>query len=167
MIVRLLPADDRGHDLLTDSRPVFSFAASLGSPHNCTDGFLMAGNGKTAVCGTAAQAREAAGYAGSNACPVGTHPYSTAILQASAVTGKLTGTMYQFGVSCQMLGDLALFWANDAGTAVLGYFGYSPAGQSRSPLQTIGQFGLFTRGKFTPLPAPLESFQGRPSSTAW
>ena len=167
VIVRLLPADDQGQDLLADSRPVFSFAASLGTPRNCTDGFLMAGNGRTAVCGTTAQVRGAGGYAGSKACPVGTHPYSTAILQASTLTGKLTGTLYQFGVSCQMPGDLALFWANDAGTAVLGYFGFSPAGRSRSPLQTIGQFGLFTRGKFTPLPAPLESFQGQPSSTAW
>jgi hypothetical protein len=82
------------------------------------------------------------------------------------VTGKFTGTLYQFGVSCQMPGDLALFWLSDAGTAVLGYFGFTPAGQLR-PLQTIGQFGLFTRGKFTPLPAPLESFQRQPSSTAW
>jgi hypothetical protein len=71
----------------------------------------------------------------------------------------------QLGTSCQMPGDLALFWANDAGTAVLGYSGYSPEGEST--VQTVGQFGLFTKGKFTPLPAPLESFQGYPSVTAW
>ena len=167
VIVRLLPADDQGHDLLADSRPVFSFTAGLGSPHNCTDGFLMAGNGRTAVCGAAAQVRGTASFAGSKACPSETHPYGTAIRQASAVTGKFTGTLYQFGVFCQMLGDLALSWVNDAGTAMLGYFGYSPAGHSRSPLRTIGQFGLFTRGKFTPLPAPLEGFQWQSSSTAW
>jgi hypothetical protein len=170
VVVRLLPADDPGHDLLADSRPVLSFIAMVSSPHNCVDGFLVAGNGKTVVCGSTAQVREPASDTGGNACPTSTHLYNPAILQFSTVTGKLTGTLYQIGIACRMLGDPALYWANDAGTAVLGYVSYyeetKPGGQS-TPLRAIGQFGLFTRGKFTPLPAPLESDQGYPSSTAW
>jgi hypothetical protein len=167
VVVRLLPAGDPGHDLLADSRPVFSFMDRLGSPHNCVDSFLVTGNGKTVVCGSAAQARAPASYTGNKACPSYTHLYNTAILQFSTVTGKLTGTLSRFDISCQALGDLTLFWADDAGTAVLGYFGHSPEVQPGSPEQTIGQFGLFTKGKFTPLPAPLESYQGDPSITAW
>jgi hypothetical protein len=163
--VRLLPADDPGHDLLADSRPVVTFMTSLSSPHNCIDSFVVAGNGQTVVCGSSAQAPGPASYTGKRACVAGTRLYNTAVLQFSAVTGKLAGTLYQLGTSCQMPGDLALFWANDAGTAVLGYSGYSPEGEST--VQTVGQFGLFTKGKFTPLPAPLESFQGYPSITAW
>jgi hypothetical protein len=170
VVVRLLPADDPGHDLLADSRPVFSFTDRVGSPHSCNDSFLVAGNGRTVVCGSAAQVREPAGDTGSEACPTYTHPYSTAILQATTaptVTGKPAATLYQFGTSCQTPGDVALFWANEAGTAVLGYFGYSPKAPSGSLWQTIGRFGLFTKGRFTPLPAPLESDQGLPSITAW
>jgi len=167
VVVRLLPAADPGQDLLADSRPVFSFVACLSSPRNCADSFLVAGNGTTVVCGSAAQVQEPASYAGNKACPASAHAYDTAILQFSAVTGKLTGTLYQISIACQMFADLALFWANDAGTAVLGYFGHSPEVQPGFPEKTIGQFGLFARGKFTPLPAPLESYQGDPSITAW
>ena len=166
-VVRLLPAGDPGHDLLADSRAVFSFPAGLTSPHNCVDGFLVAGNGKTVVCGSAVQAGEPAGDTGSRACPAYARPFTTSVRQFSAVTGKLTGMLYQAGVACQMEGDLGLFWSNDAGTAVLGYFGHSSAGQSGSPQLTVGRFGLFTGGEFTPLPAPLESDQGYPSTTAW
>jgi hypothetical protein len=127
--------------------------------------FVVAGNGQTVLCGSSAQAPKPASDTGNKACVAGTLPSSTAVLRFSAVTGKLAGPLYQLGTSCQMPGDLALFWANDAGTAVLGYSGYSPEGESA--VQTAGQFGLFTKGKFTPLPAPLESFQGYPSITAW
>lgn len=164
VVVRLLPADDPGHDLLADSRPVVTFMTNS-SPHNCVDSFVVSGNAKTVVCGSYAQAPGPASSAGGKACVAGTHLSNTSILQFSAVTGKLAGTLYQLGTSCQIPGDLALFWANDAGTAVLGYSGYSPEGEATEA--TVGQFGLFTRGKFTPLPAPLESYQGDPSITAW
>lgn len=161
VVVRQLPADDPGHDLLSDSRPVLSFMTSLSSPHSCIDGFLVAGNGKTVVCGSVAQVRGSASYAGSKACLPDTHPYDTAILQLSIVAGNLTGTLYQFGISCQMVGDLSMFWVNGAGTVVLGYFEHyeapKPGSQPKAPLKGIGQFGLFTGGKFTPLPSPLAS----------
>ena len=165
VVVRLLPADDPGHDLLADSRPVVTFMTNVSTPHNCVDSFVVAGNGQTVLCGSSAQAPKPASDTGNKACVAGTRPYNTAILQFSAVTGKLAGPLYQLGTTCQMPGDLALSWANDAGTAVLGYFGYSQAGESTAA--TSWQFGLFTRGKFTPLPAPLESSQGYPSVAAW
>jgi hypothetical protein len=166
VVVRLLQADDPGHDMLADSRPVFTFMTRVGSPDNCIDGFAMAGNGRTVLCGSAAQVHEPASF-GNKECPTYTHPVSTAIRQASAVTGKLTGTLYQAAVSCQTPGNLALFWVNDDGTAVLGNLLHSQAGPSGSTWKPIEQFGLFTRGKFTPLPAPLETSLGLPSITAW
>jgi hypothetical protein len=165
VVVRLLPADDPGHDLLADSRPVVTFMTSVSTPRNCVDGFVVSGNGETVLCGSSAQAPEPASSAGGKGCVAGSHPDNTAILQFSALTGKLAGTLYQLGTTCQMPGDLALFWANDAGTAVLGYSGHSPEGEATEA--TVGQFGLFSGGTFTPLPAPLESDQGDPSVTAW
>jgi hypothetical protein len=171
VVVRLLPADDRGHDLLADSRTVLSFMTSVSSPHNCADGYLMAGNGKTAVCGSATQVRVPASSTGGKACPATTHAYnaadSTAVLQFSTTTGEFTGPLDQIGPACQVDRSLALYWANDDGSAVLGYSGYAIEGPPGTLEKTVGQFGLFTRGKFTPLPAPLESYQAYPAITAW
>jgi hypothetical protein len=108
----------------------------------------VAGNGKTVVCG------------GSKACPARSHQYNMAILQYSTATGKLTGTLYQISTTCQMPGTVPeVFWVNDAGTTVIGYFNYSegvnPA--TGSGAKTVVRFGLFTAGRFTPLP---DAFQG-------
>ena len=154
--VRLLPAGDPGHDLLSDSRPVLSvprtsscsdsgYQGTLGVPET----LLVAGNGQTVVCG------------GSKACLAGSHLYNMPILQYSTATGKLAGTLYQISsTTCQIRGTVPeVFWVNDAGTAVIGYFNYSeginPA--TGSGAKTVVRFGLFTAGRFTPLPG---AFQG-------
>jgi len=165
VVVRLLPVNDPGHDLLADSRPVLSFVTSMSSPRNCGDGFQVTGNGRTVLCGSTVQLSDPASYPDNRECPAGTVPGKTAIFQFSTGTGKLTGTLYQAGIACQMGGDLELLWANDAGTAVLGYFAHVPAGGSAA--QPVGRLGLVTRDKFTPLPAPLESDGEYPSGTAW
>jgi hypothetical protein len=146
VVVRLLPAGDPGHDLLADSRPVLSlprtsscsdsgYQGTLGVPET----LLVAGNGKTVVC------------AGDKACSARSHLYNMAILQFSTATGKLTGTLYQISSTCQMPGTIPeVFWVNDADTAMLGYFNYSEG------IKPTG-FGLFTAGRFTPLPG---TFQG-------
>jgi hypothetical protein len=153
VVVRLLPAGDPGHDLLADSRPVLSlpwanscgdsvYQGTLGVPQTV----LVAGNGKTVVCAGS-----------SKACPVRSHmqTMAMAILQFPTATGKLTGTLYQISSTCQIPGaPPEVFWVNDAGTAVLGYFSYSegvnpPTG---SGAKTVVRFGLFTAGRFTALP---------------
>jgi hypothetical protein len=155
VVVRLLPAGDPGHDLLADSRPVLSvpptsscsdsgYQGTLGVPQT----LLVTGNGKTVVCG------------GSKACPARSHLYNMAILQYSTATGKLSGTLYQISTTCQMRGTVPeVFWGNDAGSAVIGYFNYSegtnPA--TGSGAKTVVRFGVFTAGSFTSLPG---AFQG-------
>jgi hypothetical protein len=155
VVVRLLPAGDPGHDLLADSKPVLSvprtsscsdsgYQGTLGVPETV----LVAGNGKTVVC------------AGPSACPARGGLYTMAVLQFSTATGKLAGTLYQISSTCQMPGTVPeVFWVNDAGTAVIGYFSYSeginPA--TGSGAKTVVRFGLFTAGRFTPLP---DAFQG-------
>jgi len=155
VVVRLLPADDPGHDLLADSRPVLSvprtsscsdsgYQGTLGVPET----LQVAGDGKAVVCG------------GSEACPAHSHLYNMPILQFSTATGKLTGTLYQISTTCQMRGTVPeVLWVNDAGTAVIGYFNYSEGTNPATEFgaKTVVRFGLFTAGRFTPLP---DAFQG-------
>jgi hypothetical protein len=138
--IRLLQVSDPGHDLFADSRVVVT-----GSSSGCG---LVSGDGKTMVCGSSALT-----VGGNKACPDGSPPQTEAIRQYSTATGKLTGTLYHIEGSCDTVGT-APSWTSDDGNAVLGYF----MADTRDT-----RFGLFTPGKFTPLPAP----QAYPAFAAW
>jgi hypothetical protein len=132
--IRLLQLSDPGHDLLADSR-----VAATVSSSGCG---LVSGDGKTVLCGSSAPETAS----GTKACPDGSRPQTAVIHQYSTATGKLTGTLYQIERSCGT-GGPALSWTSDDGNAALGSLADIFFGGVR--------FGLFTPGKFTPLPAPL------------
>lgn len=160
LALRLLPVGDPGHDLLAGSRSVLSLMSRPSAYCSGLSGnFLVAGNGKTVVCGSTTQVHEPASDTGSESCPYTFHRYDMAISQVSTVTGKLTGTLHQVADTCPVSSQPVVFWANDDGTQVLGLFNYQvrPGGQPRPAAKNVVQFGLFTAGKFTPLPLPLES----------
>ncbi|HEY7264570.1 MAG TPA: hypothetical protein VH589_24195 [Trebonia sp.] len=138
--IRLLQVSDAGHDLFADSRVVVTGSSGCG---------LVSGDGKTVVCGSSAPGTAS----GNKACPGGVRPWTEAILRYSTATGKPTGTLYQTGAGCDIV-ITAPLWTSDDGNAVLGYF-------QTGDLDT--RFGLFTPGKFTPLPAP----QVYPAFAAW
>jgi len=138
--IRLLQVHDPGHDLFADSRVVVTGSSGCG---------LVSGDGRTVVCGSSAPGTAS----GTKACPGGVRPRTEAILRYSTATGKLTGTLYRTGAGCDI--DItAPLWTSDDGNAVLGYFQTGDSGT---------RFGLFTPGKFTPLPAPL----AYPAFAAW
>lgn len=139
--VRLLQVHDPGHDLLADSRVVLTV-----STPGCG---LVSGDGKTVVCGSSAPGTAS----GNKACPGGARPQTAAILGYSTATGKLTGTLYHIDRSCDIVSTTPV-WTSDDGNAVLGFFLSGTFGT---------RFGLFTPGKFTPLPAPL----AYPAFAAW
>ena len=138
--IRLLQVHDPGHDLLADSQRV------LLVPSTGCGSSLVPGNGTTVLCGSSVLVREPGTSSGGNACHgAAALPETAAIVRYSAATGKLAGTLYRIGRSCD-IASTALSWSSDDGNAVLGYF-LDSSGDAR--------FGLFTPGKFTPLPAPL------------
>jgi hypothetical protein len=140
--IRLLQLSDPGHDLLADSRVAATVPSS-----GCG---LVSGDGKTVLCGSSAPGTGS----GTKACPDGSRPQTAVIHQYSTATGKLTGTLYQIERSCGT-GGPALSWTSDDGNAALGSLADIFFGGVR--------FGLFTPGKFTPLPAPL----AYPAFAAW
>jgi hypothetical protein len=142
--VRLLQVYHPGHDLLADSRVVLT-----ASSFDCG---LVSGDGKTVLCGGSVPVREP-GTSSSNACPGGALRQTAAIHRYSTATGKLTGTLYQVERSCD-IASTTLLWTRDDSNAVIGYFLSGTSGT---------RFGLFTPGKFTPLPAPL----AYPAFAAW
>lgn len=141
LTIRLLQVSDPGHDLFADSRVAATVASS-----GCG---LVSGDGKTVVCGSSAPGTAS----GNKACPGGVRPWTEAIHRYSTATGKPTGTLYQTGAGCDTASTTPL-WISDDGNAVLGYFLTGTFGT---------RFGVFTPGKFTPLPAP----QAYPAFAAW
>jgi DNA-directed RNA polymerase specialized sigma24 family protein len=145
--IRLLQVYDPGHDLFADSRVVLTV-----SPSGCGSS-MVSGDGKTVLCGSSALVRGPGPSSSNKACPGGARPQTAAIHQYSTATAKLTGTLYHIERSCDTDGT-TLSWTSDDGNAVLGYLTDNFGGV---------RFGLFTPGKFTPLPAPL----AYPAFAAW
>lgn len=187
--IRLLPADDRGHGL-NDSRLVWSakipndpdIGHSLSSPtgtrpFDCgapnANGItlspllsvLVSGDGTTLACGASGVFRDP-GNLGYATCPAVPAWNDEGVLQYSTATGKPTGTLYQSDSNCAPgASPVQLLWISDSGNAVLGYFAFSGLGRAPQD-QPVLHFGLFTPGKFTPLPAP-PTLTTDPLDTAW
>jgi hypothetical protein len=188
MEIRTMRVSDPGHDLLADSRPVWSGSVFPGRsgvtgkhPLSCggTDGpsVLVAGGGKTIVCGASGVFRDP-GTLPTVTCPAAPPWNDEGVLQYSAVTGKLAGTLYRSQSSCvpASYGPLQLLWTSASGDAAIGYFyfgasdvapiGYVDSGDMPARDRPVIRFGLFTAGRFTPLPAP-PTITTDPAFTAW
>jgi hypothetical protein len=92
------------------------------------------------------------GQLGDSVCPAVPPWNYQGILGYSTATGKPTRPLYQAESNCVPPSNpVELMWSSRSGDAALGYLpvhGPGPASQS------VYRFGLFTAGKFTPLPAP-------------
>jgi hypothetical protein len=165
--IRLLPADDPGHDLLADSRVIWSMTIPANSNHDARRPFgcggalstrdvtsapaypsiLVSGDGTTLLCGASGVFRDP-GQVSDNTCPAIPPWNYQGILKYSTATGKPAGPLYRRQSSCVPgVNPVWLLWTSGSGDAALGYL------QSNQS-DTYGRFGLFKAGKFTPLPAP-------------
>lgn len=194
--IRLLPAGGPGHDLIADSRLVWSAnltnAPVPGSPQgppqtglvgpstsisfvfptgkspfgcgqpdaNIGEGLpplsvLVSGDGTTLACGASGVFRDPGNLAG-NACPAIPAWNEEGFLEYSTATGKLAGTLYRTKANCvPYVSPSQLLWISDSGDAVLGFIAFEgTATRHQGPVGPVYRFGLFTPGRFTPLPMP-------------
>jgi hypothetical protein len=169
--VRMLPADDPGHGLLTDSRLAWSvpepstYYPTREHPFTCgtwdAPDPLVTTDGKTVVCGASSifaksTVNPAGGQCGGLAWSSG------GIVEYSAATGKPTRTLYRSESNClpvSGMGPVAPLWASDSGDTVLGYFNFG----------NHIRFGVIRQGTFTPLPTPpaLSGLSADLTAIAW
>jgi len=174
MEIRTIPANDPGHDLVADSRPVWSGSfvftnpgVTAKRPLSCSGGdspsVLVAGDGKTVVCGAFGVLRDP-GKLPRGTCPAVPPWNDEGILQYSTATGKLAGTLYRSQSSCVSddFDPVQLLWTSGSGDAAIGYVSFQEVDDGPAVIR----FGLFTAGKFTPLPAP-PTIATNPPRTAW
>lgn len=173
MDIRMLKVGDPGHDLVADSRVIWSaavpgnFDATATRPFGCGGVFspsvLVAGDGKTVVCGASGVFR-AQGSLPDGTCPAVPPWNREGILEYSAATGKVTRTLYQIESNCVPdVAPVRLFWTSASGDAVIGYLSFRVMAPPGTP---VIRFGLFTAHGFTPLPAP-PTMAKDPGNVAW
>jgi hypothetical protein len=175
LAIRLLPVSDPGHDLLADSRLAWSMPAppivghpTVRRPFGCAGALdpsvLLTGDEKTVVCGASGVFR-APGGLGNSTCPTVPAWNEEGVLEYSTATGKVARTLYRGESNCMPAsGPVQLLWTSDSGDAAIGYFEFTD--YSLADQRPVIRFGLFTAGKFTPLPA-TPTITTDPALTAW
>jgi hypothetical protein len=177
--IRLLQVN-QGHDLLADSRVVWSMPASPGRPAGVTatrpfgcnrdyslatlPSLLVTGDGKTVVCGASGVFRAPGSSSRNDVCPAIPPWNEGGVVEYSTATGKVTRTLYRSQSNCVPTSSpVQLLWTSDSGDAAIGYFQFCSLACSGP---TVKRFGVFTAGKFTPLPAP-PAIRTDQTSIAW
>lgn len=165
--VRMLDVTRPGQDLLADSR--LAWSASTSSAGRA--GALSCGQAQrvvvtpdgTVVCGGSATLRpNRQTFIGGPACPAIPPWNSLGFPEYSTVTGKLVRTVYRANSNCLWPQDDVL-WASASGENVIGYLQYGQPGFTQT---TIIRFGIFSDGRFTPLPTPPTTTT-TPNAIAW
>lgn len=154
--VRLLRADGGGHDLLADSRLVWSVPEPLvyhtlrEHPFTCgtweAPDPLITSDGQTIVCGASSIFAKPTVNPAGGKCG-GPSWSSGGITEYSAATGRQTRTLYRGESNCipwSGRGPVTPLWTSDSGDAVLAFFNFG----------AHLKFGLVRQGTFTPLPVP-------------
>lgn len=172
--VRLLPVTSQGHDLIADSRSVWSTRASAArgrapsfkSQMSCGDyaaDVLVTADGNTIVCAAAGGIGDPV-HPAPDACPGDAPRNFETIREYSTATGNLTRTVYTAQTSCFPLfsanGPTGVLWASDAGDAVIGCFGFAALPDGKP----VVRFGIYGTQTFRPLPLPPTT---RPGTIAW
>jgi hypothetical protein len=171
--LRLLPVTLPGHDLLADSRTVWSAnepaQGSTSYPKSALScayfpidvGLAVTADGTTMVCAASGVFRDP-GNLPNDACPAVPPWNDEAMLEYSTTTGKLTRTLYSFDTNCvPAIGGVAgtgVLWTSANGDTVIGSFAFS------STARTIVRFGIYSEHTFRPLPLPPATEKG---AAAW
>jgi hypothetical protein len=173
-VVRMVQVTGSGHDLIADSRLVWSAQApgpGKTYPLSCSvDGLLptLAENGKAVVCA-------ATGVPGNPALPKGElcpalPPWNElGFLQYPTAAGQPARTLYSAGSNCVPNYDLPVetLWTSTSGDTVIGYLAYGEPPATRG---SVIRFGVFGHGTFRPLPVPPDlqaTVTDTPYTIAW
>lgn len=169
--VRTLNVRGKGSSLTADSKLVWkrllrSTWYSSPTPLNCAlDIRVVVSPDGTVVCSAFGALRDSnqdvAGSTNRTAptCPSVAPSESLGFLSFSTVTGRQR-TVFQYDTSCDANADV--LWTSVSGNAVIGYYAL---GSPFSGSQTV-RFGVFSHGKFSPLPVPPTTTTV-PQTIAW
>lgn len=165
--VRTLDARNKGSNLVTDSKLVWSRLTrssyfSSPTPLNCSlDIRVTVSADGTVVCAAAGLLRAYSPSLNGPTCPSVPAWDSLGFLSFSTVTGKQS-TVFQYDTNCVFGGEDVL-WTSATGSAVIGYYllGNPIPGGTQ-----IVRFGVFSHGKFLPLPVPPTTTTV-PETIAW
>ena len=153
--VRLLDVRRPGHDLTTASRLAWSrLAAPSGlsrpTPLTCAvDLRVVVSADGTVVCAGYGLLRVYHPNPFGATCPAVPAWDSLGFVAYSTATGKQAGTLFQYDTNCAP-GAVDVLWTSAAGDRVIGYYTLGEPFASKQ----IFRFGLFSHGRYTPLPLP-------------
>ena len=144
--VRTLKLTNAGHGLLSGSKLVLDLRS--GGVPDCGS-LLLTADGGTVVCGAALPT----GSGSAGGCSAATGLSRPGMAEYSTATGRLTRVLYQYTGAC-VAGRADALWASPSGDTVIGYLGITQQLKRPSPVGKY-QVGIFTGGRFTPLPIKL------------
>jgi hypothetical protein len=165
--VRTVDVTRPGQNLLADSRLAWSVKNYLNVPNTypltcAVDIQVTVTADGTVVCAAAGVFRAVKQTFGGPACPAIPAWNSAGFLEYSAVSGKLARTVYRTDSSC-VPGGSGVLWASASGRTLIGYIQY---GEPPLTKTSVLRFGIFTGGRFTPLPVPPTT-STVPDAIAW
>ena len=165
--VRTVDVTRPGQNLLADSRLAWSVKGYLNVPSTypltcAVDIQVTVTADGTVVCAAAGVFRAVKQTFGGPACPAIPAWNSAGFLEFSAVSGKLARTVYRTDSSC-VPGGSGVLWASASSRTLIGYIQY---GQPPLTKTSVLRFGIFTGGRFTPLPDPPTT-STVPDAIAW
>jgi hypothetical protein len=165
--VRTVDVTRPGQNLLADSRLAWSVKDYLNVPNTypltcAVDIQVTVTADGTVVCAAAGVFRAVKQTLGGPACPAIPAWNSAGFLEYSAVSGKLARTVYRTDSSC-VPGGSGVLWASASGRTIIGYIQY---GEPPLTKTSVLRFGIFTGGRFTPLPVPPAT-STVPDAIAW
>ena len=165
--VRTVDVTRPGQNLLADSRLAWSVKDYLNVPNTypltcAVDIQVTVTADGTVVCAAAGVFRAVKQTLGGPACPAIPAWNSAGFLEFSAVSGKLARTVYRTDSSC-VPGGSGVLWASASGRTIIGYIQY---GEPPLTKTSFLRFGIFTGGRFTPLPVPPAT-STVPDAIAW
>ena len=165
--VRTVDVTRPGRNLLADSRLAWSVKDYLNVPNTypltcAVDIQVTVTADGTVVCAAAGVFRAVKQTLGGPACPAIPAWNSAGFLEYSAVSGKLARTVYGTDSSC-VPGGSGVLWASASGRTLIGYIQY---GEPPLTKTSVLRFGIFTGGRFMPLPVPPTT-STVPDAIAW
>lgn len=165
--VRLIDVANRGHDLTTDSTLAWSkLRAESGitrpTPLTCAEDLqVTVSPDGTVVCSGIGILRAYQPNYFAKTCPAVPDWASIGFVAYSTGTGKEVGPIFQADTNC-IPGGGGVLWTSPNGGRLIGYYALGSPFASNQ----VVRFGVFSRGRFTPLPLPPTTTT-IPDTIAW
>jgi hypothetical protein len=163
--LRLLEVTRPGHDLIADSRIVWSYPGS-GQPRGyhlyCEGSTADTAGGETLVCGATGIPSDTRSVP--SKCSA-MWDNAMGFLEYSAATGKLTRALYVDQTTCTSEVTADVLWASPFGGTLIGLLNSAPISDPGGPQRN--QVGVVTQGRFTPIPFRLPIGVAASNEVAW